>query len=146
MNLDIIYEEKTIIDDAYAALRNEVANLYANNINYPKINIKIDWLELSQTEEYKQYSALERVELGDTIHAEIFGLNYTTRVIKTIYNPLNDRIEKFEIHKNMSITCFEIFLIISQHCFQFIDIKHIIFRLIECANNSGHINAPIGSI
>lgn len=85
------------IDDAYAALRNEVANLYANNINYPKINIKIDWLELSQTEEYKQYSTLERVELGDTIHAEIFGLNYTTKVIKTIYNPLNDRIEQFEI-------------------------------------------------
>ena len=85
------------INDAYTALRNAVAELYANNINYPKINIKIDWLELSKTEEYKQYSALERVELGDTIHAEIFGLNYTTKVIKTIYNPLLDRVEQFEI-------------------------------------------------
>ena len=85
------------IEDAYTALREAVEELYNNGINQPKINIKIDWLELSKTEEYKQYSNLERVELGDTIHAEIFGLNYTTRVIKTIYNPLNDRIEQFEI-------------------------------------------------
>ena len=85
------------IEDAYTALRNAVAELYANGVNQPKINIKINWLELSKTEEYKQYSNLERVELGDTIHAEIFGLNYTTRVIKTIYNPLNDRVEQFEI-------------------------------------------------
>lgn len=85
------------IQDAYTALRNAVAELYANGVNKPRINIKVNWLELSKTEEYKQYSNLERVELGDTIHAEIFGLNYTTRVIKTVYNPLNDRIEQFEI-------------------------------------------------
>ena len=85
------------INDAYDALRTGVAELYANGINQPKINIKVDWLELSKTEEYKQYANLERVELGDTIHAEIFGLNYTTRVIKTVYNPLTDRIEQFEI-------------------------------------------------
>lgn len=84
-------------EDAYEALRAAVEELYANGINQPKVNIKIDWLELSKTEEYKQYSNLERVELGDTIHAQIFGLNYTTRVIKTIYNPLTDRVEKFEI-------------------------------------------------
>lgn len=85
------------INDAYEALRNAVEELYDNGVNLPKVNIKIDWLELSKTEEYKQYSTLERVELGDTIHAEIFGLNYTTRVIKTTYNPLNDRVEQFEI-------------------------------------------------
>ena len=85
------------LEEAYEALRAAAEALFANGINQPKINIKIDWLELSKTEEYKQYSNLERVELGDTIHAEIFGLNYTTRVIKTIYNPLNDRIEQFEI-------------------------------------------------
>ena len=85
------------IDDAYDALRAAVQELYDNKVNYPRINIKIDWLELSHTEEYKQYANLERVALGDTIYAEIFGLNYTTRVIKTEYNPLTDRIEKFEI-------------------------------------------------
>ena len=85
------------LSDAYDALREQVAILYDNGVNLPQINVKIDWLELSKTEEYKQYSALERVSLGDTIHAEIFGLNYTTRVIKTTYNPLTDLIEQFEI-------------------------------------------------
>ena len=85
------------LNAAYDALRAAVQELYDNKVNYPIVNIKVDWLELSQTEEYKQYSALERVHLGDTIHANIFGLNYETRVIKTTYNPLKDRIEKFEI-------------------------------------------------
>ena len=84
-------------EEAYEALRDAVQALYDNGINLPQINIKVDWLELSKTEEYKQYSTLERVELGDTIHAEIFGMNYITRVIKTIYNPLTDLIENFEI-------------------------------------------------
>ena len=85
------------LSDAYDALREAVDKLYESGVNEPQINIKVDWLELSKTEEYKQYSTLERVELGDTIHAEIFGLNYVTRVIKTVYNPLTDKIEKFEI-------------------------------------------------
>jgi len=85
------------INDAYDALRAATEKLYEKGVNEPKINIKVNWLELSKTEEYKQYSNLERVELGDTIHAEIFGLNYTTRVIKTKYNPLTDRIDQFEI-------------------------------------------------
>ena len=85
------------INDAYDALRAAVQELYDNGINKPKVNVKIDWLELSKTEEYKQYANLERVSLGDTIHANIFGLEYTTRVIKTVYNPLNDKIEQFEV-------------------------------------------------
>lgn len=85
------------IDDAYDALRAAVQELYDNHINEPQINIKINWLELSKTVEYHQYSNLERVSLGDTIHANIFGLDYTTRVISTKYNPLTDRIEQFEI-------------------------------------------------
>ena len=85
------------LEDAYAALREQVRLLYEGGINLPQINIKVDWLELSKTEQYKQYSYLERVSLGDTIHAEIFGLNYTTRVIKTTYNPLTDLVESFEI-------------------------------------------------
>lgn len=83
--------------EAQQALRDAVADLYANGINKPQINIKIDWLELSKTEEYKQYSTLERVNLGDTITCNLFGMDYETRVIKTIYNPLTDRIEEFEV-------------------------------------------------
>lgn len=86
------------LNEAYQALRDLTNALYDSGIDRPSINIKIDWLELSKTEEYKQkYAAIETVHLGDTITAEILGLDYTTRVTKTVYNPLTKMIEKYEI-------------------------------------------------
>lgn len=88
----------TNIEDAYAALRNAANELFAQGIDKPKVSISVDWLELSKTEQYKnQFAYLERVNLGDTITANILGLDYTTRVVKTIYNVLTDTIDKFEI-------------------------------------------------
>ena len=99
---DIVYDPEQEgayhnLEDAYQALRDAVNELYANGINKPLINISVNWVELSKTEEYKQYSALERVDLGDTLTCNLFGMDYTTRVIKTEYNPLTDRIDTFEI-------------------------------------------------
>lgn len=85
------------LEEAYQALRDAVAEQYAAGIDKPAVNISVDWLELSKTEEYKEYASLERVHLGDTIYANILGIEFTTRVIKTIYNPLTDTIENFEI-------------------------------------------------
>ncbi len=83
--------------DAYQALRNKVEELYDAGIDKPQVNMTIDWLELSKTSQYKDYAALERVHLGDTIYANILGVEFETRVVKTTYNPLTDTIEKFEI-------------------------------------------------
>ncbi len=86
------------LDEAYEALRNATNELFENGIDKSMINIKIDWLELSKTKEYyDMYSSIEKVNLGDTLIVELAGLNYTTRVIKTEYNPLTDTIEKYEI-------------------------------------------------
>jgi len=85
------------LEDAYQALRNAVNSLYNAGLDKPEINIKINWLELSKTKEYEKYKALETVHLGDTITAEMLGLYYETRVVKTVYNVLSDRIENFEI-------------------------------------------------
>lgn len=85
------------LNDAYDALRNKVQELFNNGIDKPSVNMTIDWVELSKTEEYKHYASLERVHLGDTIYANILGVEFETRVIKTTYNPLSNIIEKFEI-------------------------------------------------
>lgn len=85
------------LDEAYNALRSATYDLFNNGIDKPTINVKIDWIELSKTNEYKNYSNLERVRLGDTITVDLLGLTYTTRVIKTIYNPLTEVIESFEL-------------------------------------------------
>ena len=86
----------TNIDDAYNALRAAASDYLAQN-DLPKINIKIDWVELSKTNEYKQYQALETLHLGDSVTAEILGINYETRVTKINYNPLTDMVDTFEI-------------------------------------------------
>ncbi len=86
------------LEEAYQALRDETNLLFDAGIDKPVINIKIDWLELSKTKEYyEKYNFLEKVSLGDTITAEILGLNFETRVIKTTYNVLTKQIDTFEI-------------------------------------------------
>lgn len=85
------------IDEAYSALRTATNEIFESGIDKPIINVKVDWIELSKTNEYKNYSNLEKVMLGDTITIDLLGLTYQTKVIKTIYNPLTDRIESFEI-------------------------------------------------
>ena len=86
------------IEEAYQALRNACFNLYEQGVDKPTINIKIDWFELSKTKQYRtQYANLETVRLGDIITANVLGLDYTTKVTKTIYNVLTDSIDKFEI-------------------------------------------------
>lgn len=84
-------------EEAYTAMRRRVNKLFENGIDKSNINIKINWLELSKTKEYEKYSSLERLNLGDTVTCNIAGLNYSTRIIKTVYNVLTDRIDKFEI-------------------------------------------------
>lgn len=85
------------IDEAYIALRNEVRKLYEDEVDKASVSISVDWLELSKVKEYEQYSHLEEVNLGDTIHVDILGMDFKTKVVKTKYNPLTDRIESFEI-------------------------------------------------
>lgn len=92
-------EAFTTEEEAHAELR-RLANLLfsVHHIDEPAISIKVDWVELSKVKEYyDRYSALETVHLGDTITAEILGMNYQTRCIKTVYNILKKRVDNFEI-------------------------------------------------
>lgn len=87
----------TDLEEAYSALRLATTQLFETGIDLPQVNIKIDWVELSKTNQYSQYQALETLHLGDYVVANILGINYSTRIVKTTYNPLTDIIEKFEI-------------------------------------------------
>jgi len=68
-------------------------------IDIPQFNYKVDFLELSKTEEYKNYAVLERVYLADTVtikHSKL-GIDLNAKVIKTTKNVLTDRLEKVEL-------------------------------------------------
>lgn len=64
-----------------------------------KENLKVDFVALWQTEEYKQYAALQRVYLCDTVHIyyDKLGINATAKVIKTVYDSLNERYSSIEL-------------------------------------------------
>ena len=76
-----------------------VAYMLNAKIDIPHFNYKIDFLELSKTEEYKDYAVLERVYEGDTVtirHSKL-GIDLKAKVIKIIKNVLTDKIEKVEL-------------------------------------------------
>ena len=77
------------------------ANAYitANNIGVPAVNIKVSFVALWQTEEYKDVAVLERVKLCDTVtvYFEKLGIEATAKVIKTEYDVLKDRYQSIEL-------------------------------------------------
>ena len=63
-------------------------------------NIKVDFVALWQTEEYKEFAGLQRVSLCDTVSVYYppAGVNAVKqKVVKTIYNVLLDRYDELEL-------------------------------------------------
>ncbi|MGP1361059.1 MAG: phage tail spike protein [Candidatus Fimenecus sp.] len=76
------------------ALRSKALSyINANNLGSLKINIKVSFVQLWQTEEYKNIAPLERVCLCDTVEVRFSALGVKTKakVIKTEYDCLNER-------------------------------------------------------
>ena len=81
-------------------LRNR-ANTYmtANNIGVPKVSLDVSFIQLEQTEEYKNIALLERVELCDTVNVEFpeLGVSATAKCVKTVYDVLQERYTSVEL-------------------------------------------------
>lgn len=75
------------------------AILNSNKPWIPKVNVKVDFVALWQTEEYKNIAPLERVRLCDTVtvYYSQIGLSATAKVIKTVWNPLLERYDSMEL-------------------------------------------------
>lgn len=79
---------------------NELAYDYVNALSgVPTVNITIEFVNLADTEEYKNVAVLENVNLCDTVHIyySALGVDTTAKVIKTDYNVLADRYNSIEI-------------------------------------------------
>lgn len=81
-------------------LRNAAVKYVENNdIGKPKVSLKISFINLWQTETYKDIAALEKVSLCDTveIHFERIGIDTKAKVIKTVYDVLNEKYSEMEL-------------------------------------------------
>jgi phage minor structural protein len=92
--------EQTTQEEAFQMLRDAVSQLYnVNKVDMPKVNYKVDFVELSKTEEYKKYAVLETVYIGDTVTVkhEKIGINIKAKVIKYKWNCLVNKYTDIEL-------------------------------------------------
>lgn len=83
-----------------AAMRTRTENyIEANNIGVPNVNLKVSFLDLSKTVDYKHLKFVEKISLCDwvTIYFEKLGVHTRAKVIKTVWNVSQERYETIEV-------------------------------------------------
>ena len=79
----------------------EAANNYINetDLGTPKVSIDVSFINLADTDDYKDIAPLETVKLFDTVGVEFpkLGVMANAKVIKTTYNVLNGRYDSIEL-------------------------------------------------
>lgn len=90
------FEEQPTVQQLEAAA---AAYLEANRPWLPKVSLKVDFVALWQTEDYKDFAPLERVRLCDTVTVvyTALGIEATAKVIKTEWNALAGKYNAIEI-------------------------------------------------
>lgn len=77
------------------------AQAYVNQsgIGIPKVSIKLSFVNLSETEEYKDIAALQQVNLCDVVgvYFEKLNISTTAKIVKTVYNVLLEKYDSVEI-------------------------------------------------
>lgn len=97
------YPKIKVIEDTNAETQSDLQKIaedyFANGGDIPKVNIKVDFTDLSQTEEYKQYSNLEQVFLGDTVTVfnQKMGFSKKAKVILYKFDPILKKYKSMEL-------------------------------------------------
>lgn len=79
----------------------------ANQYGIPKVAIKVSFLDLSKTADYAEFAPLENLNLCDDVRVVYpkLGVDTISKVIKTVWNVLEDRYESLEIgQKRVSLS------------------------------------------
>lgn len=88
------------LQNVYTMLRSEAQRLYkVEKIDIPKVNYKVNFVELSKTEEYKNYAILEKVYLNDTVttkHSKI-GIDIKAQVISYVWDAISSKYLEIEL-------------------------------------------------
>lgn len=87
-------ENKTL-----AELREEARSLLDGGADLPMVNIKVDFVPLAKTAEYRDFALLEEVRLGDivTIISQKMGFSKRARVIAYQWNCLLEQYDEVEL-------------------------------------------------
>lgn len=81
-------------------LTNDAKNyISTNGVGIPKVSVKVSFINLADTEEYKHIAPLQHINLCDTIRVRFakLGVNASAKVIKTVYDVLGEKYTSLEI-------------------------------------------------
>lgn len=80
-------------------LNNKAKQYIKDHKNAVYFSVSVEFVNLGDTEEYKQYKELEEVNLCDivTIYHPYYGISVKSKVVKTVYDCLKERYKKIEI-------------------------------------------------
>ena len=75
------------------------AYMNAAGVGVPKVSIKLSFIDLAKTEEYKAVAAMQQVKLCDIIgvYFEKLGISTTAKIVKVVYDVLAERYDSVEI-------------------------------------------------
>lgn len=75
------------------------AQAYVSNIGVPVVSIKLSFVNLADTEEYKDIAPLQNVNLCDVINVQFekYGITTTAKIVKTVYDVLGEKYESLEV-------------------------------------------------
>ena len=92
------FDEDTVPTEAQLRAKAQ-AYVSQAGIGIPKVSIKLSFINLSDTEEYKDIAALQTVKLCDLVgvYFEKLDISTTAKVVKTVYDVLTERYDSIEI-------------------------------------------------
>lgn len=87
------------IEEAQEELRRLTKQDIESGIDKPSLSTTVDFVKLSDTEEYKNYKNLENLYIGDSVNVYVPGINIDIeqRIVKTTYDPLTKKFTKYEL-------------------------------------------------
>ena len=79
--------------ECYEEMRNAAADAFAAGCDMPRVTLKVDFINCADTEEYRQYAALQNIFLGDTVRvvARKIGVAVSMRATQYTYDCLTCR-------------------------------------------------------
>lgn len=97
MDLSDAFEEMPTVEQLRQAAK---ARFEPGEYWAPKENLTVDFVQLWQTEEYKDYAGLQRVSLCDTVsvyYPQVAIAAVKQKVVRVVYNVLLDRYDSIEL-------------------------------------------------
>ena len=97
MDLSDAFEEMPTVEQLRQAAK---ARFESGEYWAPKENLTVDFVQLCQTEEYKDYAGLQRVSLCDTVsvyYPQVGIAAVKQKVVRAVYNVLLDRYDSIEL-------------------------------------------------